>query len=117
MRVLALLGGVALAFGALAFGRGVTETVGKSLTPLDLPGAFAAQMSAAFGVHLFSMVGIPVSTSQSIVGGVLGVGLVHGVRTVSRRKLIEIGSGWVLTPALAGAVSFLLYTIIIKLGG
>jgi PiT family inorganic phosphate transporter len=69
------------------------------------------------GIHFFSMVGIPVSTSQSIVGGVLGVGLVHGVRTVPKRKLLEIGSGWVLTPVLAGIVSFLLYAMILRLGG
>lgn len=115
--VLGVVGGLALAVGAITFGKGVTETVGKSLTKLDLPSAFAAQMAAAFGVHLFSMMGIPVSTSQSIVGAVLGIGLVHGIRTVPRRKMAEIGIGWVLTPTLAGAVSFLLYSAILKFGG
>lgn len=61
---LALLGGIAMAVGALTFGARVTDTVGKSITPLDYSGALAAQFSAAFGVHLFSMAGIPVSTSQ-----------------------------------------------------
>jgi len=115
MQFLGLAGGFALAVGALTFGKGVTETVGKSLTRLDLPSAFAAQISAAFGVHLFSMMGIPVSTSQSIVGAVIGVGLVHGARTVSRRKLVEIGLGWALTPTLAGTVSFLLYSFLMKI--
>ena len=106
---LAVMGGVALAVGAITYGRRVTETVGSSITPLDLPGAFAAQISAAFGVHLFSMFGIPVSTSQSIVGGVIGVGLVRGVRAVSKKKLGVIAVGWVLAPTLAGLVAFLLY--------
>jgi len=47
---LAVFGGIALAIGALTFGRRVTETVGKNITPLDLPGALAAQISAASGV-------------------------------------------------------------------
>nr|MDJ0907422.1 inorganic phosphate transporter [Woeseiaceae bacterium] len=70
---LAVLGGIAMAAGALTFGQRVTDTVGKSITPLDYSGALAAQLSAAVGVHLFSMLGIPVSTSQAIVGGVIGV--------------------------------------------
>jgi PiT family inorganic phosphate transporter len=111
-RWLTLLGGASLAVGALTFGHGVTETVGRSITPLDVPGAFAAQVSAAFGIHLFSLLGIPVSTSQAIVGAVLGVGLVYGARTVSRRKLLEIAVGWVLTPTLAGTVSFVVYKLI-----
>ena len=53
-----------MAAGALLFGRGVAETVGKSIIPLDLQSALSVQISAAFGLHLFSMLGIPVSTSQ-----------------------------------------------------
>ncbi len=113
--LLTLLGALSMAVGALTFGRGVAETVGKSITPLDLPGAFAAQISAAFGLHFFSMIGIPVSTSQAVVGSVLGVGLVHGARTVSVRKLVEILVGWVATPLVSGTVSFLVYTAVTRM--
>jgi inorganic phosphate transporter, PiT family len=113
--VLTILGALSIAVGALTFGRGVAETVGKSITRLNLQGAFAAQMASAFGLHLFSMFGIPVSTSQTIVGAVLGVGLVHGARSVSRRKLVEIVIGWVLTPTMAGLVSFGIYHIVSRL--
>ncbi|MCK4413599.1 MAG: anion permease [Candidatus Eisenbacteria sp.] len=116
MQVLVLIGGLALALGALTFGKGVTETVGKSLTRLDLSGAFSAQISAALGIHFFSMLGIPVSTSQAIVGGVLGVGVFHGIRTISRRRLLAVGIGWLLTPTIAGVLSFLLYTLLTALG-
>jgi len=109
--LLVVLGGVALAIGAITFGKRVTETVGRNITPLDLPGALSAQVAAAFGIHLFSIFGIPVSTSQAIVGGVLGVGLVRGMRAVSKKKLGVIAAGWVLTPTLTGVVAFLTYAL------
>ena len=79
---LALLGGIALALGAVMFGHRVVETVGGGITPLDPLSAFAAQLSAALAVHFFSRLGIPVSTSQSVVGAVVGVGLVKGISAV-----------------------------------
>jgi PiT family inorganic phosphate transporter len=109
---LALLGGVAMAVGAWTFGERVTQTVGKSITPLDYGGALAAQMSAAFGVHLFSMAGIPVSTSQAVVGGVVGVGLTKGMASVSGKKLSGIFIGWVVTPACAAVFAAVVYRLL-----
>jgi PiT family inorganic phosphate transporter len=106
---LALLGGVAMAAGALTFGERVTRTVGKGITQLDYAGALAAQLSAAFGVHLFSMAGIPVSTSQAVVGGVIGVGLTKGARAVSARRISTIFLGWVVTPLCAAVFAALTY--------
>ena len=106
---LALLGGLAMATGALTFGKRVTDTVGKTITPLDMGGAFAAQASAAAGVHVFSMLGIPVSTSQAVVGAIIGVGLTKGARAVSGKKIVEIVTGWVLAPACAALFSCLIY--------
>lgn len=107
-----VIGGLAIATGILTFSKRVMETVGKSITPLDIPGAFAAQLSAGFGIHLFSMLGIPVSTSQSIVGAVIGVGLVRGMKTVSVRQITRIVIGWVVTPTFAAIFSFLLYRLL-----
>ena len=109
---LALLGGVAMGVGALTYGRKVTNTVGKSITPLDLPGAFSAQFAAAFGVHIFSMLGIPVSTSQAVVGAVIGVGLTKGARAVSRNKITTIMVGWVLAPTCAAVFAAVLYRVL-----
>lgn len=109
---LALFGGAGLAVGVVTFGRGVTYTIGKGITPLDLPGAFAAQSAAAFGVHLFTILGIPVSTSQAIVGAVAGVGLVKGLRAIEGRQMIQIVVGWVLTPTCAAILSFFLYSFL-----
>jgi PiT family inorganic phosphate transporter len=109
---LALLGGVAMAVGAYTFGSRVTDTVGKNITPLDYGGALAAQLSAAIGVHVFSMAGIPVSTSQAVVGGVIGVGLTKGVQAVSFRRISTIFIGWVVTPLCAALFAALVYKLV-----
>jgi PiT family inorganic phosphate transporter len=111
-KLLLLIGGISIAVGAATYGKKVADTVGKGITPLDIPGAFVAQISSAFGMHLFSMLGIPVSTSSAIVGAVVGVGLVKGLRAISKRTLFTILIGWVLTPTLAATSSFVLYKII-----
>ena len=109
---LALMGGVSMAIGAWTFGERVTDTVGKNITPLDYGGALSAQFAAAFGVHMFSMAGIPVSTSQAVVGGVIGVGLTKGMRAVSISKILTIFIGWVATPLCAAVFAALLYHLI-----
>jgi PiT family inorganic phosphate transporter len=109
---LALLGGVAMAVGAYTFGSRVTDTVGKNITPLDYGGALAAQLSAAIGVHVFSTAGIPVSTSQAIVGGVIGVGLTKGVQAVSFSRISTIFIGWVVTPLCAALFAALVYRLV-----
>ena len=109
---LSLLGGAALAVGVLTFGRRVTQTVGSGITPLDTVSAFSAQTAAALAVHFFSILGIPVSTSQSIVGAVIGVGILHGVRTVRVRRIGGIAVGWVATPTAAGLFSYGLYRLL-----
>ena len=100
-QILLIIGGLSIAVGAQTYGKKVSETVGKGITPLDIPSAFCAQCASAAGLHLFSVLGIPVSTSTAIVGAVVGVGLVKGVRSVNPRAIALIISGWVLTPTLA----------------
>lgn len=109
---LALLGGVALAIGIVTFGRRVTETIASGIAPLDPLSAFAAQASAAIAIHYFSLIGIPVSTSQAVVGAVVGVGLVRGSRLIKKRRITEIVIGWVATPTLAGVFAYAVYKLI-----
>lgn len=111
-KLLLLMGGLSIAFGAATYGRNVSDTVGKGITPLDIPGAFVAQVSSAFGMHLFSLLGIPVSTSSAIVGAVVGVGLVKGVKAISKKTLVTILLGWLLTPTFAALSAYLLYKLI-----
>jgi len=101
-----LIGGLSIASGVLTYSRKVMTTVGKKITYLDEYSAFIAELSEAVTVEIFTQVGVPVSTSQAIVGGVVGVGLVKGAKTVNKRTLIEIGTGWVSTPISAGIISY-----------
>ncbi|MBW2155016.1 MAG: inorganic phosphate transporter [Deltaproteobacteria bacterium] len=79
--------------------------------------AFISTLSAAVTVHIFTQVGVPVSTSQAIVGGVAGIGIIKGSRTIRKRTLIEIGIGWVSTPISSGVVACLLMRIYIAFSG
>lgn len=109
---LTVFGGVAIAIGVITYSKKVTETVGRGITPLDLLGAFSAQISAGFGIHLFTLLGIPISTSQAIVGAVAGVGIVRGIRTVSMKTLTTIFIGWVTVPVGAAVFSGLVYKLL-----
>ena len=110
--ILLFMGGVSIALGAATYGRKVADTVGKGITPLDIPSAFVAQISSAFGMHFFSVLGIPVSTSSAIVGAVVGVGLVKGMKAISKRTVMIIFLGWFLTPTFTAAAAFVLHKLI-----
>jgi PiT family inorganic phosphate transporter len=113
MQFIGLFGGVAMAVGALTYSRRVMRTVGTSITALDAMTAFAAQFGAALTVHFFTQFGVPVSTSQAIVGGVIGAGLVKGVVAVNKRKIGNIAVAWILTPLTAAFFSFMLGLLVI----
>jgi len=106
VNMIALFGGLALAVGAITYSRKVMYTVGSGITKLDPLTAFSAQFGAAFIVWNFNQFGIPVSTTQAIIGGIAGAGLVKGTAAVSKGKLGEIGVAWVLTPTVAAGLTF-----------
>jgi len=102
-----LFGGLAIAFGAMTFSRRVMFTVGQGVAELDPLGALIAVLACAITVHVYSLdfLGVPVSSSQAIIGGVLGVGLHTGMRTVNLRGIYRIVTGWVVTPVLSGLLA------------
>lgn len=112
--LLLCIGGVAIGVGAITYGQKVADTVGKGITPLDVQGAFVAQVSAAFGINLFSILGIPISTSSAIVGAVMGVGLVKGAKAINKKTIVTVLVGWVLTPSLTASASFLIFKVVTK---
>jgi len=96
-----ILGGISICTGVLTYSRKVMYTVGKKLTPLDPFTALVAVMAEALTLHIFAMIGVPVSSSQAVVGAVVGVGLVKGTNMINRATLIMILVGWIL--ALIGS--------------
>ena len=97
----ALIGGLSIALGILTFSRPVMETVGRRLVRMDPFSALIVVLALAITVHVYALIGVPVSTSQAVIGGVLGIGIVKGVRTVNRQTLRNILIGWFLTPVIA----------------
>lgn len=97
----ALIGGVSIGLGILTFSRKVMETVGKKLVTLDPFSALVVILAEAITVHIYALVGVPVSTSQAVIGAVLGVGIIKGVNTIQRRTLVNIFLAWVITPLVA----------------
>jgi len=97
----AAIGGFAIALGVITYSRPVMETVGKKLVRLDPFSALVVVLALAATVHLYTLIGVPVSTSQAVIGAVLGIGLVKGVNTVSAGTLKQILLAWFLTPAVS----------------
>jgi inorganic phosphate transporter, PiT family len=101
----ALIGALSIGFGILTFSRRVIETVGNDLVQLDAVTALIAILAEAITLNVYTVIGVPVSASQAVVGAVLGVGLVKGVKTIDGRVLLRVLFGWVGTPAIAGLLS------------
>jgi PiT family inorganic phosphate transporter len=107
----ALIGSLSIASGVLTYSKKVMDTIGKKIVELDGFSAFIAEFSAAVTVHIFTQIGVPVSTSQAIVGSVTGVGLMKGVKTVKKKTLIEISIGWISTPLSSGVIAYYMMKI------
>ena len=101
----AVVGGISIALGVLTYSRRVMMTVGKGIVPLDPFSALVVVLAQAMTLHLFTQLGVPVSSSQAVVGAVVGVGLVGDMRTISARMLLKIAMGWIATPLGAGLVA------------
>ncbi len=101
-----LVGGLAMAVGIATYGRRVMETLGHKLTHLGTWPALLALAAHAAVLQAFTAVGVPVSSSFAVVGGVVGVGLAHGVAAVNFKTVVAIGASWVVAPALAGLLAF-----------
>ncbi|UCG14476.1 MAG: anion permease [Deltaproteobacteria bacterium] len=107
-----LIGGVSIATGVLTYSKKVMMTVGKGIAPLDPFSGLIAVVAEALTLHIFTQIGVPVSSSQAIVGAVVGVGIVGDVRTVNHRMLARIAVGWLLTPISAGTLTYLLLLLV-----
>ncbi len=101
-----IFGGVAIVFGIVTWGYKVIETVGSEITRLLPIMALSAQLASALNVHLYTVFGIPVSTSHSIVGAICGVGLVKGVRVLNFRIMKDMILCWMATPFISGLISY-----------
>ncbi|MBL4912726.1 inorganic phosphate transporter [Shewanella schlegeliana] len=97
------LGAVGIVLGLAIFGQRVMETIGKNITHLTPSRGFAAELAAASTVVIASGTGLPISTTQTLVGAVLGVGMARGIAAINIGVVRNIVVSWVVTlPAGAG---------------
>ena len=68
---------------------------------LDPFSALVIVLSEALTIHIYTFIGVPVSSSQALVGAIFGIGIVKGIKTVSRKTLKNILIAWFLTPIVA----------------
>lgn len=103
-----LISSILVFLGAILLSHRVIETVGKGITTLDPISGFAAQFGAGCCVLFFTFLGMPVSTTYSIIGGITGVGLTKGIKTVKLSLLQKIGLNFIVAPSTAFFISFIL---------
>ncbi len=103
-----LILGVATSLGIYFLSRGVTESVGKGIIGLSPSTALVAQLSGALTVHLFTQFGIPVSITQAIIGGVIGIGSAKRIALMNIHTIKKILLAWLLAPIVGVVISYVI---------
>ena len=117
-----LIGAIAIAIGVFTYSKRVMLTVGRELEPLSPVAAWVVVMAHSIVLFIFASQGIeqflisyglptiplvPVSSSQAVIGAILGIAILNGGRSIRWRLLGRIGMGWALTPVIAGVICFI----------
>lgn len=111
---LVLLGSVGIAIGVMTWGWRVMDTIGKKITDITPTRGFAAEFGAATTILIFSMpfLAVPVSTTHTLVGAVVGVGLAGGAKAVDFRVFGKIFASWVASLPAAGFGSIVIFVAV-----
>ena len=108
-----LVGGIGIVIGLATLGYKVIATVGKNITELTPTRGFSAEIAAASTVVLASYTGIPISTTHTLVGAILGVGFARGIAAIDLRVVGNIFMSWIITLP-AGAILSVLFFYMLK---
>ena len=104
----ATIGGIAIAVGVLTYSKRVMMTVGSSIADLNQIEGFLVIIAMALTIVIMgTCMGIPVSTSQAVVGAVMGAGLTKGIKHVHFGVMKNIGLAWVGSPTIAGLLTYI----------
>jgi len=108
------LGGIGIIIGLATWGWRVIQTVGKRITELTPSRGFCAEFAAALTILLASVLALPVSTTHTLVGAVLGVGLARGIGALNLKTMRDIFASWAITIP-AGALLSVVFFYILKM--
>jgi PiT family inorganic phosphate transporter len=111
-----LLGGLGIVLGLATYGRRVMHTIGTRITQLTPSRGIAADLSVCTTVLVCSRLGLPVSTTHTIVGAIIGVGFARGLGAINRRVVRDIVGSWVVTVP-ASAVLAITAIVLLRLVG
>jgi PiT family inorganic phosphate transporter len=103
------LGGIGIVAGLALFGHRVMKTIGQGITHLTPSKGFAAELAAATTVLIASGTGLPISTTQTLVGAVLGVGIIQGVAALNGKVVKSILVSWVVTLPAGATLSIIFF--------
>ena len=104
-----ILGGGGIVFGLAIWGKKVIATIGENIIPLQPSSGFCAEIATATTILLASRLGIPVSTSHALVGGVVGIGLIQNWRNVRFQTVKSIALAWVITIPVAASLGAIIF--------
>ncbi|MGG5870432.1 inorganic phosphate transporter [Pseudomonas peli] len=107
-----LLGAVGIVIGLATYGYKVIATIGKEITELTPSRGFAAELATATTVVGASAIGLPVSTTHTLVGAVLGVGLARGIGALNLGVIGKIFMSWLITLPVGAALSIIFFYIL-----
>jgi len=107
-----LLGGAGIVLGLVTYGHKVIATVGSGITELTPSRGFAATLGAAVTIVLASGIGLPISTTHTLVGGVLGVGLARGIGALNIGVIQTIFMSWIVTLPAGASLAIVFYYIL-----
>jgi PiT family inorganic phosphate transporter len=107
-----LLGGIGIVVGLATYGKRVMATVGNKITELTPSRGFAATLAAASTVVVASGTGLPISTTHTLVGAVLGVGIARGIGALNLSVIRSIFMSWVITLPVGAALAVVFYFIL-----
>ena len=100
-----LIGGLSMGLGALTFSKRTMATVGEHIVSLTSISGFISILAAFSIVYIYARIGIPVSTTQAVVGAVIGIGLTKGVNAINKKVIKNILFAWFGTPTVAAILS------------
>ncbi|MFT5133083.1 MAG: PiT family inorganic phosphate transporter [Gammaproteobacteria bacterium] len=104
-----LLGGVGIVIGLMTYGHKVIATVGKKITELTPSRGFCCEMAAASTVVVASGTGLPISTTHTLVGAVLGVGFARGISALNLRVVGTILMSWIITLPIGAVLAIVFF--------
>ncbi|MEH2246728.1 inorganic phosphate transporter [Nostoc sp.] len=106
-----ILGGAGIVGGLAVWGEKVIATIGENIIALQPSSGFCAELATATTILIASRLGLPVSTSHALVGGVIGIGLVQNIKWVKFKTLKGIAAAWLITIPVSAVLSAAIFSI------